>query len=90
MFISPADCSRFVQKVRVSRGGLTGLPMEIIEEEVRKLAMEEVKVKAKECPICFELMVSNLHHCKQCNQAFHYRLERYRRRIIYTCDLSSI
>ena len=71
--ISPADCGRFVQKLRASRGGLSGLPMEAIEEEVRKMAMEEAEVKANECPICFEPMVSNLLHCKQCNQAFHRR-----------------
>ena len=71
--ISPADCGRFVQKLRASRGGLSGLPMEAIEEEVRKMAMEEAEVKANECPICFEPMVSNLLHCKQCNQAFHMR-----------------
>ena len=49
--------------------------MEAIEEEVRRmaLAMEEVEVKAKECPICFNPMVSKLLHCKQCNQKFHSR-----------------
>jgi len=71
--ISPADCSRFVQRLRASRGGLSGLPLEVIEEEVRRMAMEEVEEKAKECPICFDLMVSNLLQCKQCNQAFHWR-----------------
>jgi len=71
--ISPADCSRLVQKLRASRGGLSGLPMEVIKEEVRKLAMEEAEVKANECPICFDPMVSNLLHCMQCNQAFHDR-----------------
>ena len=71
--LSPADCSRLVQKLRAIRGGLTGHPMEVIEEEVRRMAMEEAEVKANECPICFEPMVSNLLHCKQCNQAFHNR-----------------
>ena len=48
--ISPADCERFVQRLRASRGKLSGLSMEAIEEEVRRmaLAMEEVEVKAKE------------------------------------------
>ena len=49
--------------------------MEVIEEEVRRMAMEEAEVKAKECPICFDPMVSKLLWCKQCNQAFHYRLK---------------
>ena len=71
--MSPGDCSRFVQKLRASRGGLSGLPMEVIEEEVRRMAMEEAEVKAKECPICFDPMISKLLHCKQCNQAFHSR-----------------
>jgi len=70
--ISPADCSRLVQKLRASQNGLSGLPMEVIEEEVRRMAMEEVDAKAKECPICFDPMVSKLLQCKQCNQAFHY------------------
>ena len=46
--ISPADCERFVQRLRASRGELSGLSMEAIEEEVRRMAMEEVEVKAKE------------------------------------------
>ena len=75
--ISTADCSRLVHQLRASRGKLSGLPMEVIEEEVRKMALEEAEVKAKECPICFDPMVSKLLHCKQCNQAFHYRSGRY-------------
>ena len=71
--ISPADCSRLVQKLRASQNGLSGLPMEVIEEEVRRMAMEEAEAKAKECPICFDPMVSKLLCCKQCNQAFHCR-----------------
>jgi len=71
--ISPADCSRFVQKLRSTQNGLSGLPMEVIEEEVRRMAMEEAEVKAKECPICFDPMVSKLLYCKQCNQGFHNR-----------------
>ena len=71
--MSPVDCSRFVQQLRASRGRLTGLPMEVIEEEVRSMAMEEAEVKAKECPICLDPMVSKLLHCKHCNQAFHSR-----------------
>jgi len=71
--ISTADCSRLVHQLRAAKGKLSGLPMEVIEEEVRKMALEEAEVKAKECPICFDPMVSKLLHCKQCNQAFHYR-----------------
>jgi|ERR1712192_68926 len=69
--ISPADCSRLVQKLRASQNGLSGLSMDVIEEEVRRMATEEVEVKSKECPICFDPMVSKLLCCKQCNQAFH-------------------
>ena len=47
--------------------------MEVIEEEVKRMAMEEAEAKAKECPICFDPMVSKLLCCKQCNQAFHCR-----------------
>merc|ERR1712192_53780 len=70
--ISPADCSRLVQKLRASQNGLSGLPMELIEGGGRRMAMEEAEGKDKECPICFDPMVSKLLHCKQCNQAFHY------------------
>ena len=35
--------------------------------------MEEAEVKAKECPICFHPMVSELRNCYQCNQVFHSR-----------------
>ena len=73
--ISPADCSRFVQELRANRGGLNGIPVEVIKEEVRKMAVEEAEVKAKECPICFDPMRRKLLHCKQCNQAFHCRSE---------------
>jgi len=71
--ISTADCSRLVQQLRGKKGKLSGLPMEVIEEEVRKMAMQEAEVQAKECPICFDPMKSKLLHCKQCNQAFHFR-----------------
>ena len=71
--MTPVDCNRLVQQLWASRGGLSGLPMEEIEEEVRRMAKEEAEVKAKECPICFDPMVSKLLHCKQCNQAFHSR-----------------
>jgi len=35
--ISPADCSRLVQKLRASQNGLSGLLMEVIEEDVRRM-----------------------------------------------------
>ena len=71
--MTPVDCNRLVQQLRASRGGLSGLPMEEIEEEVRRMAKEEAEVKAKECPICFDPMISKILCCKQCNQAFHSR-----------------
>ena len=43
--ISTADCSRLVHQLRAARGKLSGLPMEVIEEEVRKMALEEAEVK---------------------------------------------
>jgi len=70
--ISPPDCDKFVQRLRASRGGLSEHPMDVIEE-VRRMAMEEVEVKAKKCLICFDPMVSKILHCKQCQQAFHSR-----------------
>ena len=69
---SPPDCDKFVQRLGASRGGLSEHPMEVIEE-VRRMAMEEVGVKAKKCLICFDPMVSKLLHCKQCQQAFQSR-----------------
>ena len=74
--ISPEDCSRLVQKLRASKGGLSGLSMSVIEVEVRNMAMEEAELKTM-CPICFDPMARNLIHCKQCNQAFHSRSSRY-------------
>ena len=46
-----------------------------IEEEVRwgEWPLEEAEVKAKECPICFDPLVSKPLNCKQCNQALHKR-----------------
>lgn len=46
--ISLADCGRFVQRLRASWRELSGLPMEAIEEEVRRMAIEEVEVNAKQ------------------------------------------
>ena len=70
--ISPADCDKFAQRLRASRGGLSEHPMDVIDE-VRRMDMEEVEVKAKECLECFDPMVSKILHCKQCQQAFHSR-----------------
>ena len=71
--ISPEDCSRFVGQVRAKKGKLSGFPMEDIVEEVRRVALEEAKEKARECPVCFDPMSRKLHPCKQCNQDYHSR-----------------
>ena len=61
------------------RGGLSGLTMDQIEEEVRKLAREDARSRERECPICFDLMLietkipGQLLRCVQCNHAFHSR-----------------
>ena len=66
-------------QLRTSRGGLSGLTMDQIEGEVRRLAKEDARSRERECPICFDLMLSDanlpgqLLRCVQCNQAFHSR-----------------
>jgi len=77
--IAPSECSRLVMKLRTMRGGLSGLTMDQIEEEVRKLAREDARSRERECPICFDLMLTEtsipgqLLRCVQCNHAFHFR-----------------
>ena len=91
--IAPSECSLLVMKVlashfpvfsimlqlRTSRGGLSGLTMDQIEGEVRRLAKEDARLRERECPICLDLMITDanvpgqLLRCVQCNQAFHSR-----------------
>jgi len=77
--IAPSECSILVMKLRTSRGGLSGLTMDEIEGEVRRLAQEDARVRERECPICFDPMLTDanvpgqLLRCVQCNQAFHSR-----------------
>jgi len=78
--ITPSECSILVMKLRTSRGGLSGLTMDEIEEELRKLASEEdARSRERECPICLDLMLTDanlpgqLLRCVQCNHAFHSR-----------------
>ena len=44
------DCNRLVLQLRAGRGNLSGLPMDMIKVEVRRLAREE------ECPVCLDPM----------------------------------
>jgi len=75
--IAPSECSLLVMKLRTSRGGLSGLTMDQIEGEVRRLAKEDARLRERECPICLDLMITDanvpgqLLRCVQCNQAFH-------------------
>ena len=71
--IAPSECSLLVMKVlashfpvlslmlqlRTSRGGLSGLTMDQIEGEVRRLAKEDARLRERECPICLDLMITD-------------------------------
>jgi len=77
--IASSECSLLIMKLRTSRGGLSGLTMDQIEGEVRRLAKEDARSRERECPICFDLMLNDanvpaqLLRCVQCNQTFHSR-----------------
>ena len=63
-----AEVGRLVARVREKRGGLTGLGVEEIAGEVRRLGREE------ECPVCLDTMVEGeLTRCTRCRQRFHSR-----------------
>ena len=66
--MAAAEVGRLVARVRGERGGLSGLGVEEIAAEVRRLGREE------ECPVCLDTMVQGeLTRCTRCRQLFHSR-----------------